>query len=110
MPHYLVQLAYTPEAWAAQLRNPQNRLEVVGPAIERVGARIESVYYAFGDYDLVLILEAPDNATAAGVSLAFSAGGAVKAIKTTPLLPLEEGLAAMRTGAEVAAAYRPPAG
>ena len=39
MPRYLVQLAYILEAWAAQLRHPQNRIEVVGPALEAVGGR-----------------------------------------------------------------------
>ena len=110
MPRYLLQISYTPEAWAAQLRNPQNRLEVVGPAVESVGARFESVYFTFGEYDVIIIAEAPSNVTAAALSLAFSAGGAIKAIKTTPLMTIEEGVEAMRTGAEVAKVYRPPAG
>jgi uncharacterized protein with GYD domain len=106
--HYLVQLAYTPEAWAARLKNPQNPIEVVRPDFEKVGARFEAVYFAFGKYDLVVIMEAPDNVSAAALSLAISAGGAIKAYETTPLLTPEEGVAAMRKGAEVAAAYRPP--
>ena len=110
MPRYLVQLAYTPEAWAAQLRNPQNRVEAVRPALERVGGRVEAAYFAFGEYDVVLIVEAPDNAAAAGFMLAVAAGGAMKASKTTPLLTVDEGLEAMRRGAEVAEVYRPPAG
>ena len=76
MPRYLVQLAYTPEAWAAQLRNPQNRIEVVAPALEAVGGRFEATYFAFGDYDVVLIMEAPDNTAAAAFGLAVAAGGA----------------------------------
>ena len=110
MPHYLVQLAYTPEAWAAQLKNPQNRVEAVRPALEKVGGRFESVYFAFGEYDLVFIMEAPDNTSAAAFALAVAAGGAVKSYKTTPLMTIEEGLQAMRTGGEVAALYRPPTG
>ena len=110
MPHYLIQLAYTPEAWAAQLRNPQNRVEAIRPALEQVGGRIEGAYFAFGEYDVVLVVEAPDNAAAAGFVLAVAAGGAVKASKTTPLLTVEEGLEALRRGGEVAQLYRPPAG
>ena len=110
MPRYLIQLAYTPEAWAAQLRDPQNRIEVVRPALERVGGRFEGTYFAFGEYDVVLVVEAPDNAAVAGFVLAVAAGGAVKASKTTPLLTVEEGLEAMRRGGEVAQVYRPPAG
>ncbi len=110
MPRYLVQLAYTPEAWAAQLRNPQNRIEVVGPALERVGGRFEATYFAFGEYDVVLNMEAPDNTATAAFGLAVAAGGAVKSYTTTPLMTIEEGLAAMRRGGEVAQAYRPPTG
>jgi len=110
MPHYLVQLSYTPEAWAAQLRDPRDRVEAVRPALEKVGGRFESAYLAFGEYDVVFIMEAPDNVAAAGFALSVAAGGAVKTYKTTPLLTIEEGIEAMRRGAEVAAVYRPPAG
>ena len=110
MPRYLVQLAYTPEAWAAQLRNPQNRIEVVRPALEQVGGRFEATYFAFGEYDVVLIVEAPDNTAVAAFGVAVAAGGAIKASKTTPLLTVEEGLEALRRGGEVAQLSRPPAG
>ncbi len=110
MPHFLAQLAYTPEAWATQLRSPQNRIEQVRPALEKVGGRFEGVWYAFGEYDLVFVMEAPDNAAAAAFALAVAAGGSVKSYKTTPLMSIEEGLGAMRQGAEVAQVYRPPTG
>jgi uncharacterized protein with GYD domain len=108
MAHYLLQLSYTPEAWAAQLKNPANRAEAVRPTLERLGARFEDVYLSFGEYDVVAFVEAPDNVSAAAFSLAISAGGAVKAIKTTPLLTIEEGIEAMRKGADAGAVYRPP--
>lgn len=108
MAHYLVQVAYTAEAWAAQLKNPQNRVDVVRPALERLGGRFETTYMAFGEYDVIFIMEAPDNVSAAAFSMAVSAGGGVKAFRTTPLLTIEEGVAALRKGAETAEAYRPP--
>ena len=110
MPYYLVQLAYTAEAWANQLKSPQNRIEAVRPAMEKVGGRFESVYFAFGEYDIVFVMEAPDNTSAAAFALAVAAGGAVRAYKTTPLMTVEEGLEAIRAAGDVAAAYRPPAG
>ncbi len=107
MPHYMLQVAYTPEAWATQVKNPQNRMEAVRPAIERLGGRVETAYYTFGDYDIVIITEFPDNVQAAAFSLAASAGGAVKALRTTPLLTIEEGLAAVKAAG--GAGYQPPA-
>jgi uncharacterized protein with GYD domain len=108
MARYLFQLAYTPEAWAVQLKDPKDRVEIVRPVVERLGGRFEAVYFAFGDYDIVALVEAPDNVSAAALSLAVSAGGAAKAVKTTPLMTIDEGLQAMRKGAEAAALYRPP--
>jgi uncharacterized protein with GYD domain len=106
MARYLFQASYTNEAWAAQVSNPQNRIEVIRPVIERLGGRLESAYLSFGDYDVVVVAEMPDSISAAAFSLATSAGGALKAIKTTPLLTIEEGLEAMKKAA--GAGYRPP--
>lgn len=107
MAYYLVQAAYTPEAWAAMAKNPQNRLEAVRPVAERLGGKLESGWLSFGEYDIVAIYQMPDNVSAAAFSIAASAGGAVKAIKTTPLMTMDEGVAAMRKA--VGAGYRPPA-
>ena len=48
MAHYMVTGSYTSEAWAAQVKNPQNRLEAVRPLFEASGGKIESAYYTFG--------------------------------------------------------------
>jgi uncharacterized protein with GYD domain len=104
--YYMLQVAYTPEAWAAQVKNPQNRLEATRPMVERLGGKIEGYWYAFGEYDVVVVFQGPDNVSAAAGAIAAAAGGAVKAIKTTPLMTVEEGIAAMRKAAE--AGYRPP--
>jgi uncharacterized protein with GYD domain len=109
MAHYLVQLAYTPQAWAAQIKNPQDRTAAVRPLFDKLGARIVTSYISFGKYDIVLIMEAPDNISAAAIALAITAGGAVKAYETTPLMSPEEGVEAMRKAAAAAPAYPPPA-
>ena len=108
MARYLIQASYTPEAWAAQLKNPQDRRQAAAALIERLGGRIETWDYAFGDYDVVGIGELPDNVSAAAAGMAIMASGAMKAYKTTPLLSSAEGLAAIRKAAEVAAMYQPP--
>jgi uncharacterized protein with GYD domain len=108
MAYYLVQAAYTTEAWAAMVKDPQNREEVIRPVIERLGGSLVGTWFAFGEYDVVSIIQMPDNVSAAALSLAASAGGAAKAIKTTPLMTIAEGITAMRQAA--AAGYRPPSG
>jgi len=103
---YMFQGAYTSEAWAAQIRNPQNRVELVRPVIEGQGGKLLSVYYAFGEYDVIAIVEFPDNVSAAAVTLALAGGGAFKAQKTTVLMSIEEGLEGMRRASGTG--YRPP--
>lgn len=108
MAHYLFQVAYTPQAWATLIKNPQDRMQALKPVLDKLGARVESAYFAFGDYDLVVILEMPGNADSAAFSMAAAAGGAVRSIKTTPLLTTAEGLEAMRKAAT--SGYTPPRG
>jgi uncharacterized protein with GYD domain len=96
MPSYLLQAAYSTEALAAMVKKPQNRTEAVRKAIEKLGGSLESIWLSFGDYDVVAILEMPDNASAAGFALAIAAGGACRSVKTTPLLSADEGMTAMK--------------
>ena len=103
MPKYLILGSYTSAAWAAQVKNPQNRMEVVRPAIERLGGTFDSAYMAFGDHDIVGIVDMPDNVTAAAGSLAVGAGGAGRSSITVLITPEEMDQAAQKT-----VNYRPP--
>ncbi|GAA2149768.1 GYD domain-containing protein [Nocardioides koreensis] len=108
MAQYLLEVAYTPESWAKQIRDQGNVLDRIQPLLEASGGRIESMFYAFGDYDLVGIADFASPEGAAAFSLAATAGGAVKTFKTTPLLTIEQGLDAMARASEAAKGYRPP--
>jgi uncharacterized protein with GYD domain len=105
MAYYLVQVAYTPEAWAAMVKNPQDRAAVVEPAIKKLGGTMERFWLSFGEYDVIGIVQMPDNIAAAAFSLAISAGGACKSVKTTPLLTTDEGVEAMKSAGT--SGYRP---
>jgi uncharacterized protein with GYD domain len=108
MPLYMYQAAYTGESWAAQLKNPQNRVESVGhQACEAVGGKLVGGWYSFGDYDLVLIADVPNNESMSAIALAIAAGGAVKASKTTVLMTGAECVNAMKKADAVAKTYRP---
>jgi uncharacterized protein with GYD domain len=96
MPHYLSQVSYTPEAWARLVANPQDRIEAVRGPIEKLGGRIHNAFFAFGEYDVVVITEMPDNISAAAIAIAFAAGGSVKSEKTTPLMTTAEALEAIK--------------
>jgi uncharacterized protein with GYD domain len=90
MPYYLVQASYTHEAWTALLKNPQDRTSGLRTLIEGLGGTLHGLYYAFGDHDVVVLYEAPDDQSAAAVSLSAAAPGHLKEIKTTVLLTPSE--------------------
>jgi uncharacterized protein with GYD domain len=105
MPLYLYQLAYTPESIAAQIQSPQDRLEVVGRQLAGAGVTFLAGGYSFGEYDVAVIIEAPDETTMASVALAIAAGGAVKVSRTTPLLTGTQWVAALQKAPSMT--YRP---
>jgi uncharacterized protein with GYD domain len=95
MPSYLVQVSYSSDALAALVSKPHDRSEVVKKTVKRLGGKLTGVWLSFGEYDLVMTVEMPDNVSAAALSLSAGAGGSLKSIKTTPLLSIKEGLAAL---------------
>jgi uncharacterized protein with GYD domain len=105
---YLIQATYTSESWKHQVQTRENPHDRIPPLAEELGGRVVNIFYAFGDYDLVLLAEMPNEEAAAAFSLAATAGGSLKAIKTTPLLAVEQGLNAMKQAAEAGKRYRAP--
>jgi uncharacterized protein with GYD domain len=93
---YMYQAAYTPESMAAQINEPQDRIEAVRPALEAMGAKFLAAGYPFGEYDVLVVYEAPDETTAASIAMAVAAGGAVKSGKTTRLLNGQEWVESLR--------------
>jgi uncharacterized protein with GYD domain len=82
MPKYLWQSSYTAEGARGLLKEgASSRIAELRALAERGGGKIETIYWAFGESDLYIIGEAPDNAAAAAVSLAATASGASR-VKT----------------------------
>ena len=96
MPFYLAQASYSPQATAAMIKNPQDRAAAVRPVIERMGGKLHGLWFAFGEYDAVVIAEMPDNASAAAVAMAVGSSGGISAYRTTPLLTTAEAMEAMK--------------
>lgn len=79
------------------------RKKAVEQMIQKAGGRLHSLYFAFGEADVLGVAEFPDVATAAAVSLAVNSSGAVQ-FRTTPLITPEE----MDAAAGKAVAYQAP--
>ena len=106
MPLYLGRFSYTTDAMKALLDQPQDRSAAAREVAESLGGKLLGFWFAFGAFDGVFLMEAPDNASAAALAMAVGAGGALSEIETTVLLDMDEAQDAMRKAA--AATYRPP--
>lgn len=100
----LWQASYTTDGTKGLLREGgSKRRTVVQQMIEKAGGRLHALYYAFGEADVYGIAEFPDQTTAAAISLAVNASGAVR-LRSTVLITPEDVDAAVKKSV----AYRPP--
>jgi uncharacterized protein with GYD domain len=106
MPKYLIAASYTHQGLQGIMREGgTGRRAALEKAIQGVGGQLEAFYFAFGDNDIYLICDAPDNASVASVALAAGAAGGATT-KTIVLLTPEEVDQATRKSVD----YRPPGG
>ncbi|HEY2995138.1 MAG TPA: GYD domain-containing protein [Methylomirabilota bacterium] len=93
---YMAQFAYTADAWAALTKHPENRTAAVQALAQKLGCRLEALYYSFGEYDGFVILEAPDETTVTAFILAALAPGHIRATRTTPLMRPDQVVEALK--------------
>lgn len=104
MPKYLVMASYTAEGARGVLKDGgTKRRQAAEAALRSAGGRMEAFYFAFGENDAYVIIDAPDNATVAAASLAISASGAVHT-RTVVLLTAED----LDQAAKKSVTYTPP--
>ncbi|HWI27855.1 MAG TPA: GYD domain-containing protein [Stellaceae bacterium] len=90
MPKYLIKARYTAQGLKGlQEEGGTRRKESISNALSALGGKLEAMYFAMGDDDVVVIADAPDNAAIAAVGIAVSATGSVRT-ETVALLTPEE--------------------
>lgn len=110
MPYYMVQTRLTADSWKGLLDNPHDRAPAVAEIIKAHGGTLHNYFFAFGDNDVVLLLEAPNNEAVMAAVLAAAGSGSVTGLKTTPLIPSSDAVGVFKAAAAKAGAYSPPAG
>ena len=104
MPKYLIQANYVGDGLKGLLKEGgSSRRAAIEKLFESVGGKVEAFYYAFGDTDLFIVADVPDNVSAAALSLTVNATGAATT-KVTVLLTAEE----MDAAAKKTPNYRAP--
>jgi uncharacterized protein with GYD domain len=109
MPFYLVQAArYTADAWNRLVRNPEDRIAAVREFCARCGGQLHHFFFAFGEHDLVELIEAPDNKAMMAIMMAAAAVGTQSVLKTTVLVDSADAAAAMAIAGEGVKSYVMP--
>lgn len=104
MAKYLIEASYTAEGAKGLLKEGgSKRRDAAEQALKSVGAKLEGFYFAFGDNDAYVLVDAPDHASVAAASAAINATGLVHS-KTVVLLTPEE----MDSATKKAVTYRAP--
>ena len=90
MPKYLIAGSYSADGLKGLQRDKASgRRTAVTAAVEGAGGKLEGLYYALGEDDVYLIVDLPDNVSAAAFGIAVSAAGLVRT-RTTALMTVEE--------------------
>ena len=90
MPKYLFEATYVGQGIKGLMQEGgTKRRDALTEALGSVGGTLESFYYAFGYYDVLGVFEAPDDASAAALSLLINSSGNVN-VRLKPLLTVED--------------------
>jgi uncharacterized protein with GYD domain len=108
MPQYMLQFAYTSDAWAALSRKPVDRSKAIESLAESLGGKLISLHYTMGDYDGHAMLEAPNDVVAMAIVIRAIGPGHLRSTKTTRLFTPQEAMKAMKKAGE--GTYTAPAG
>jgi uncharacterized protein with GYD domain len=104
MPKYLLEVSYTAEGAKGLMKDGGSKRRAAARAlVESLGGKLDSIYYAFGETDVIAIIDMPDNAAAAACSLALAGSGAVNSKIMVLLTPEEIDQAVKKSGT-----YTPP--
>ena len=97
---------YTQQARATMLANPEERAPALEQLLQTAGVRLLNAFWTFGDYDFVLIVDAPDEHRWMQVLLVASATGGIADFRTVLALPMAEGEKDYAAAAELARSFR----
>ena len=104
MGHYLFRASYTREGLQGLLKEgAASRKKVIEDLFASLGGKLDHMYWTFGDADVVVFGDLPDNAAAAALSTRVSASGAAS-VSTTILLTVAD----VDRAREIQVSYRPP--
>ena len=100
MPNFLIQFSYASHSIKEMIGQPDlDRAAQASAMVASLGAKLLGYWIAFGEFDGVVLLDAPDNSTIASIGIAIGSTGEVSRLETTVLLNMDEAQKAIRKAA-----------
>jgi len=104
-----VSLGRYSESWVkGMLAKPEDRTAAVSKLLEQAGSKLIGFYMLFGEYDWMVIYEAPSGKEAAATMLTVTGAGSVTDTRTMLAMTGAEAKAAFEAGQALGPAYRTP--
>jgi uncharacterized protein with GYD domain len=103
---FITQGNYTQQAISAMTQAPEDREAVVAKLVESAGGKLHAMYLTFGEYDFLLVAEAPNEAAITAAILAAAAGGSIANLRTTVAMSTKEAVKAFKRAGELSKSFR----
>ncbi|KAB2884648.1 MAG: GYD domain-containing protein [Pseudorhodoplanes sp.] len=110
MPIFITQGRYTREAIKGMVVKPEDRADAVSRLLSKAGGRLIGYYLTFGEYDFLVIAEAPSETQMAAVLLAAGSGGGVTGLRTMLAMTSIEAKGAFAAASDLVPHFRPAGG
>lgn len=106
MPVFITQGRFTQQAIKGMLAHPEDRQEAVSQLVQKAGGKLLHYFMTFGEYDFLIVSEAPNHEAVASTVLIAAAGGSVSHLKTTLAMTSADMKRAFERAGPMAAAFR----
>jgi uncharacterized protein with GYD domain len=110
MAFYLYQLSYSNDAIKAMVASPSDREAAARKLIEALGGKLHHLFFAFGEWDVICLIEGPDDKMMMAGAAAVGSSGTVSRSSTVKLMTAADAMAAMSLAGKTTGAYKPPQG
>ncbi len=106
MPIFISQGRYSHNAIKGMIAKPEDRSKATSRLIKEAGGRLLSYYLTFGEYDFLLVAEAPNESAMASAVLAAASGGGVTDLRTTLAMTPADAMKAFEAAAGLAQSFK----
>jgi uncharacterized protein with GYD domain len=107
MPLFLTRGNYTQSAIAGMMAKPEDRTQAISPILKSVGGTLHAMYNTLGEYDFLIVAEAPSERDMLSVLLVAAGTGSVFNLNTTLAWPASEAVGAFAKAQMLATQFHP---